>query len=123
MELLTSLHSPNYAYRLEYCNLESYLVADDVINALVIEVGKPELIEQALEIKRTAISASVARGNRNDDLKSAAGDMFNSLRPLLELERPGGDTDAFMRVTLAPLIVPGMNTYEKLKSQIIDVLQ
>ena len=104
-------------------NIESYLFADDVINALLIEVGKPELLEQALDIKRTAISASVARGNRNDDFKSAAGDIFNNFRSLLELERPGSDTDAFMRVTLAPLIVPGMNTYEKLKSQIIDVLQ
>ena len=104
-------------------NIESYLFADDVINALVSEVGKPELLEQALEIKRMAISASVDRGNRNDDLKSAAGDIFNGLRRLLELERPGSDTDAFMRVTLAPLIEPGMNTYEKLRSEIIDVLQ
>ena len=45
-------------------NIESYLFADDVINALVIAVGKPELLEQALEIKRMAISASVDRGNR-----------------------------------------------------------
>ena len=68
-------------------NIESYLFADDVINALVTAVGKPELLEQALEIKRMAISASVARGNRNDDLKSAAGDIFNKLRHLLALER------------------------------------
>ena len=94
-----------------------------MINALVIAVGKPELLEQALEIKRMAISASVARGNRDDDFKSAAGDIFNNLRCMLELERPGSDTNAFMRLTLAPLIVPGMYTYEKLKSEIIDVLQ
>ena len=104
-------------------NIESYLFADDVINALVAKADKPGLLEQALEIKKRAISASVARGNPNDDLKSAAGDVFNDLKSLLELERPGNNTDAFMRVTLAPLIVPGMTTYEKLRSEIIDKLR
>lgn len=103
-------------------NLESYLFADEVIEALVSQADKPNLLQEALAIKSRALSASVARGNPNDDLKSAAGQIYIKLKSLLELDRPGDDVDAFMRVTMAPLIVPGMQTYQDLKSAIIDKL-
>ena len=103
-------------------NLESYLFADEVIEALVSQADKPNLLQEALAIKSRALSASVARGNPKDDLKSAAGQIYIKLKSLLELDRPGDDVDAFMRVTMAPLIVPGMQTYQDLKSAIIDNL-
>ena len=101
-------------------NIESYLLADEVIEALVQKEGKPELREQALKIKAVAMQNSTARRNPSDDLKSAAGEIYNNLRLLLDIEHPGGDKDAFMKNTLSPLIVPGMETYHALKSDIID---
>lgn len=104
-------------------NLESFLFADDVIEALAVREGKAPLIADALAIKATAINNSVARGNAADDLKSAAGEIYTNLKALLGLRHAGNNTDAFMRDTLAPLIVPSMTTYTKLKAAIVDRIQ
>ncbi len=103
-------------------NLESYLFADDVLEALVIREGKPQMKADALRVKSDALDASVARGNPVDDLKRAAGDIYTGLKRLLGLQRAGNNTDTFMRDTMAPLIVPGMRTFNDLKSAIIDRL-
>lgn len=101
-------------------NLESYLFNDDVIEAFVTEAGRPEHYEEALKIKARALDSSVARGNPTHDLKSAAGDIFLGLKALLNLQCGGSNADAFIRHRLAPLIVPGMDTYEKMRRAIID---
>jgi hypothetical protein len=103
-------------------NLESYLLADDVLTALAESVGLPSLAPDLLKIKADALAASVTRGNRPDDLKSAAGEIFIEAVKLLGLTRAGNDKDAFMRDTLAPLIQPGMSTYNDLKAAVIDRL-
>ena len=77
-------------------------------------------MNRLLEIKAVAMQNSTARRNPSDDLKSAAGEIYNNLRLLLDIEHPGGDKDAFMKNTLSPLILPGMETYHALKSDIID---
>jgi len=104
-------------------NLESYLFADDVIEALVETNQKAELLAEALEIKQTALATSVARDNAADDLKSAAGEIYTNLKALLELQRCGNSTEAFMRDTLAPLIVPEMDTYIELRAAVIARLR
>jgi predicted ATPase len=101
-------------------NLESFLFADDVIEALVLREQKPEQLPDALRVKQDALATSVARGNPADDLKSAAGDIYTGLKKLLGLQRCGNNTDAFMRDTLAPLIAPTMITFKDLKAAIID---
>ncbi len=101
-------------------NLESFLFADDVLEALVTREGKLELLDAVRTIKTAAIVSSVGRGNPADDLKSAGGEIYTGLKQLLGLQRPGNTTEAFMRDSLAPLIVPGMDTYEKLKAAVID---
>jgi predicted ATPase len=101
-------------------NLESFLFADDVIEALLADEKKMEHLPTALQIKQQALANSVARGNPADDLKSAAGEIYTELKKLLGLQRCGNNTDAFMRDTLAPLVVPPMATYEALKTAIID---
>lgn len=101
-------------------NLESFLFADDVIEALVARETKQTLLPDALKIRADAIASSVARGNAPDDLKSAAGETYTKLKQLLGLRHAGNNTDAFMRDTLAPLIVPGMVSYMKLKTAIIE---
>lgn len=103
-------------------NLESYLLADDVIEGLVLREGKDHLLADAKKIKQDALAASVARGNAPDDLKSAAGDIYVGLKRILALQRCGNTTEAFLRDTLAPLVGPPMTTYNELKSAIIDRL-
>jgi hypothetical protein len=103
-------------------NLESFLFADDVIDNLLAREQKQELRSQALDIKQQAITESISRGNAPDDLKSAAGEIYNKLRLLLDLNRCGNNSDAFMRDTLAPLIKPPMSTYKALKEAVVDKL-
>ncbi|GAA4033773.1 AAA family ATPase [Actimicrobium antarcticum] len=101
-------------------NLESYLLDDEVIKALLEREGKAELIEAALEIKLRALQNSQDRGNPPDDLKRASGEIFVQIKALLGLRGAGNNADAFMRDTLAPLIAPGMNVYAELCASIID---
>ncbi|MDQ3012439.1 MAG: AAA family ATPase [Acidobacteriota bacterium] len=101
-------------------NLESFLFANDVIEALVMREQKQEQLESALEVKRQALANSVTRGNQSDDLKSAAGEIYIGLKKLLGLQRCGNTSDAFMRDTLAPLITPTMRSFQALKAAIID---
>jgi predicted ATPase len=102
-------------------NLESFLFANDVIEALLRRENKIDLLDTALAIKADAIDDSVnVRKNSPDDIKSAAGKIYTGLKTLLGLTRCGNNTDNFMRDTLAPLIVPGMPTYVALRKSIID---
>ncbi|MCW1991146.1 AAA family ATPase [Bradyrhizobium diazoefficiens] len=104
-------------------NLESYLFADDVIQALLTQEGKEHLLTEARAIIQKALTDSVERGNPGDDFKSAAGDIYVQLKRLLGLTRVGNTTETFMRDTLAPLIRPGMVSYDELKLGIIDRLR
>ncbi|MGL4576605.1 MAG: AAA family ATPase [Burkholderiaceae bacterium] len=108
---------------LSFRNIESYLLADDVIEALVSKSGRLDLLAQALDVKRGAVDASVARGNSSDDLKSAAGPIYVELKRLLSLQRCGNNSDTFLRDTLAPLITPNMQTFSDLKQAVIDRLR
>jgi len=103
-------------------NLESYLLADDVIEALVLRVGKDQLLADAKQVKTDAIANSISRGNAGDDLKSAAGEIYTGLKQLLQLQRCGNSTETFLRDTLAPLIVAPMSAYQDLKTAVIDRL-
>lgn len=107
---------------LEKRNLESYLLADDVIEALVLREGKEHLRTNAAKVKADALASSRARGNAPDDLKSAAGDIYTGLKRLLALQRCGNSTETFLRDTLAPLIVAPMATYHDLRAAVIDRL-
>jgi hypothetical protein len=91
-----------------------------VIEALVTRENKPNLLPDARNIKVDAIARSVARHNAADDVKSAAGDIYVGLKQLLGLQRCGNTSEAFMLDTLATLFEPGMASYEKLKSAIVD---
>lgn len=101
-------------------NIESYLLADDVLDALLAQEGKSNLQSTVHALVVTAFSNSIARNNAADDYKSAAGEIVRELRRTLTLNQGGNTTDSFMRDTLAPLIRPGMQTYDELKAAIID---
>jgi predicted ATPase len=106
-------------------HLESYLFDDEVINKLIdtnpLEgKEKQDIIREAAEIKTQAIQESVSRGNSDDDIKSASGEIYNGLKKLLSLTQRGNNPESFMRDTLAPLIKPDMKIYRDLKQDIIN---
>ncbi len=103
-------------------NLESYLLADDVIEALVVREGKDHLLADAMKVKADALASSIARNNAGDDLKSAAGEIYTGLKRVLGLQRCGNSTDTFLRDTLAPLVAAPMATYQELKAAVVDRL-
>lgn len=98
--------------------IEAYLLDDDVIVALCQSVGQPDKAGQALQLKADEVAAAIARGNDPDDIKKAAGGIYNGLRRLLLLTGAGSDWNAFARDTLAPLLQPGMAAYSELRNDI-----
>ena len=100
-------------------SLESYLFDDEVLIALCESVGRPEEVEKLLADKEDAIKKSVdERGNPGDDIKSAAGEIYNAAKSRLGLTGAGNDAKAFMRSTLAPLIDGSMKVYQELKRDV-----
>ncbi len=101
-------------------NIEAFLLDDEVLAALCTAQEQPGRVAEALQIKQSALAASVQRGNDSDDLKKAASQIYNDLRTLLTLTQAGSDWNAFARGTLAGLLQPGMKPYEDLKSDIFE---
>ena len=101
---------------LSWRNLESYLFNDEVLRALAVSVGKEDKADELLVKKQDIRDARP--GDRADDLKPASGELYVACKDILKLTRCGNDAKSFMRDTLAPLIKPGMTTYERLKRDI-----
>lgn len=99
-------------------NIEAYLYDDEVLTALCLSVGKAEDAQAVIAAKEKAILDVVARGKAKDDIKSAAGTIYNETKRILGLVAVGNTQMAFARNTLAPLIKPGMATYGQLKSDV-----
>jgi predicted ATPase len=100
-------------------NYKENLVADDPENPKTDEEKKHELTQSALEIKREAISASVGRKNAPDDIKSASGDIYVGLKKLLMLTRCGNNADMFMRDVMAELVTPETTIYQEMENNIL----
>ena len=71
-----------------------------------------------LAAKAQALTNSIGRGNPDDDLKSPAGELYNSAKDILGLKSAGNTAHAFLRDTLAPLITCNMKVYSELKHDI-----
>lgn len=102
-------------------HLESYLYSDEILTALCQKVGKPGEEKNVLADKETAVAASVARGHAPDDVKSAASDIYTSMKRRLGLTKCGNDTTSFMTETLLPLVRPETAVYKELRMDIFGV--
>lgn len=100
-------------------NIESYLLDDELIVKLVNSVGKPELVESALDVKKVALQSSIDRGNPSDDLKLASGDIYVGLKKLLSLTRCGNNADMFMRDTMAKFLTEETAVFAEIESNIV----
>lgn len=99
-------------------HIECYLLDDEIIIKLCEKVGKPELKEQCLQAKQNALKDSIERGNPEDDIKSASGEIFTELKRILSLTQCGNNTSAFLRDTIAPLVSEETNVYKELENEI-----
>ncbi len=99
-------------------HLECYLLDDEVLEKWCNSVGKSDKISDMLQIKSQKMSASVARGNPIDDVKSASNDICTEGKRLLGITACGNNGEAIMRDTLAKLITPDMAIYQLLENEI-----
>jgi predicted ATPase len=99
-------------------HLESYLFDDEVLTALCHKHGKPDETPRVLADKEAALAAARSRGKPQDDVKSAAGDIYNTTKRHLNLTRCGADHASFMRDTLAPVVTRQMSVYQALKQDV-----
>ena len=101
-------------------HIESYLFDDELIEKLCNADGKTELLQKCLDAKKQAIQDSVQRGNPDDDIKSASGNIYTELKCILGLTQCGNNKCAFIRDTMAPLVTHDTQIYQKLKSEMFD---
>ena len=101
-------------------HLEAYLLDDEVLDLLCASVAQREKLPEVLAAKQHAIKREVLDRRRpSDDIKSAAGAFYVAVRSILRLSQHGNSSDAFLRYTLAPLVVPGTAIYAELKRDIL----
>jgi ABC-type cobalamin/Fe3+-siderophores transport system ATPase subunit len=103
-------------------DIESYLLDDEIIEKLCKVSGQESLIADCLQIKKTALTNSIARKNPTDDIKSAAGEIYVELKKILSLTACGNSTESFLSDTIAPLITPDTKIYLKLKEEIFGTV-
>lgn len=101
-------------------HIECYLLDNEIIKKLCNSVNKEDKIEECLNSKAKIIEGSIKRGNPSDDIKSASGDIYVSLKRILELTKCGNTKDAFFRDTIAPLITEETQIYKDLEIEIFS---
>lgn len=101
-------------------HIECYLFDDSIISELCVQCGKEDKQEECLAAKRQAIESSIKRGNPEDDIKSASGDIYVKIKQILELRQCGNTKASFLRDTMAPLITEGTQVYRELESEIFS---
>lgn len=101
-------------------HIESYILDDEIIIKLCNNIGKPEKIAECIAAKTAKITASTARGNAVDDIKSASGEIYVELKRILNLTQCGNTKDAFFRDTLVPLITEETSVFKELEEEIFS---
>ena len=64
-------------------HIEAFLLDDQMIEKLCENRNQVDKISECLEMKNTAINNSMQRGNPQDDIKSASGEIYNGLKKIL----------------------------------------
>ncbi len=102
-------------------HIECYLLDDEIITKLCISKNKEDKISDCLAAKQIAIEKSFQeRNNPRDDIKSASGEIYTSLKRILELSKCGNNTCSFLRDSIAPLITEETEIYKILEKEIFE---
>lgn len=96
-------------------HIECYLLDDELISKLCTINGLSDQITECLAAKQKEMDASVSRNNPCDDIKSASGGIYISLKRILRLQQCGNSTHSFLRDTMAPLVTEDTRVYKELE--------
>ena len=99
-------------------HIESYILDDEIITKLCISESKEHLLQNCLDAKYKMIEESIARGNPEDDIKSASGQIYTEIKKILGITRSGNNKCAFFRDKMAKLITEETEVYKSLESEI-----
>lgn len=95
--------------------IESYLLDDSVLQSLCEKFEQPEVVTELLAAKTEAIRNSISNGGPTDDLKRAAGDIYNSAKRLFPSQKLGSDKRAFMKQFCTHMVRQVAGVYEELR--------
>lgn len=101
-------------------NIESYLLHDEVLEAVCHSLGDGTKASFLLAGKQEALKSSVAAGGAADDLKRVAGDIYNTAKRLFPGIKLGAEKRAFMSGICAPQIKAGMTAYDRLRRDVFS---
>lgn len=104
-------------------DLESYLWDDEVIEALCTSQGHSDKVQELLNEKKQALADNQQQGKPADDIKAAAGRLYNKCKSVLGLTQCGNDAEAFARLTLAPLVKPETRVYQELAAIVMAPIE
>ena len=97
-------------------NIECFLFDDEVLRELVAKHGLAPDPEPLLDVKESFVANLPDGGQEN--LKKVRGSLYNECKNWIVSDKHRNGVQQFMRLTLAPLIKPGMLVYEELKKDI-----
>ncbi len=99
-------------------DLESYLLADEILQKLASVVNQPEKGAFLIAEKQRLLNQEVSQGGFPDDVKAIQGPLWQFIRRELALTQRGNTPHAFLSDTMAPLITPDTETYRELEKVI-----
>lgn len=104
-------------------HIESYLLDSEILVSLLLKHNKGDQIFRLLDEKKIALENSQRRGKPHDDIKSAGGEIFNSVKAILNVSGLGSNKNVFCKDIMAPLITPDTTVYKQLKEDIFGGTQ
>jgi hypothetical protein len=78
------------------------------------------VVPELLQAKVDALANSVANGGMPDDLKRAAGDIYNAAKRLFPDRKLGSNNRAFMKGCCAPLVPQIEVVYRELRRDVFN---
>lgn len=101
-------------------SIESFLFDNEILAALCQARRHSDKVPAVMAAKEKALLDSQQRGNPPDDLKSASGEIYITIKRLLGLTQCGNTARAFMLHSLVPLVTPQSQVYAELRRDIFD---
>jgi len=98
--------------------LESYLLADDILEKLCDVCNRKDKFMDVKAAKEKAMAKSSMSGKPPDDLKAAASYLIDALIHILDLKNTNRDKAIFLRNIMVPLVTPETDTYRVLRRDI-----
>jgi hypothetical protein len=92
-------------------HIESYLLDDDVLTRLCIDLGDGSLAAQLLAVKTKALQDSVAAGGPIDDFKRIGGDVYLAAKALFKQKKLGNHQRANLLCQHPPNLSAGSDKY------------